>query len=406
MKTFSWVKIGLFNFMIVSVLGILMRYKIAFSFPFLNQKYLQLSHSNFALLGWVSFILMALMIDIVQKQLSVQEIKRFKMILIAMLIACYGLMISFLISGYSLTTILLQFLNIAVTIVFCFQFYISLNKLPYFESKYWFYASLLFYIISNLGTLYLSYMMASKNIDQHYYLGSIYWNLHFQYNGWFFFACMGLFIHFLNKKSIIIKPINKVFWIFFICCIPNFGLSVLWLKLPLIIYLIIVLASVLQFFGLLILIKSIWKDKIFSKISGIKINKILLYYVSVALIIKFILQLGSTIPSVSHFAFGFRPIVIAYLHLVLLAFTSVFIVMYIHLNFIKESSIIFKRGIYITIVAIFLNELVLAFQGILSIGYVNVPYANEALFIASILIFIGLLFMFFSFKNSRLQQIS
>lgn len=406
MKISTWVKIGLFNFMIVSALGVLMRYKIAFSFPFLNQKYLQLSHSNFALSGWVSFILMALMINVIQKQLSIQEIKRFKMILIAMLFSCYGLMISFVINGYSLTTILLQFFNIGVTVVLCIQFYFSLKKLPYFDSKYWFYASLLFYVISNLGTIYLSYMMASKNIDQHYYLASMYWYLHFQYNGWFLFACFGLFIHFLNRKSIIIKHINKVFWILFICCIPNFGLSVLWLKLPLALYILIVITSVLQFLGLLILIKSVLKDKIFSKISTVRINKILLFYISMALIIKFILQLGSTIPSISQFAFGFRPIVIAYLHLVLLAFTSVFIVMYIHLNFIKEPSNLFKTGIYISIVAIFFNELVLAFQGILSIGYVNVPYANEALFIISILIFFGILLQLIAFKNSSKLEMS
>jgi hypothetical protein len=44
--------------------------------------------------------------------------------------------------------------------------------------------------------------MVTKNIHQNEYLASIYYYLHFQYNGWFFFACMGLLFSMLNLKSV------------------------------------------------------------------------------------------------------------------------------------------------------------------------------------------------------------
>lgn len=56
----TWVRICIFNLMIVAVLGSLMRFKIAFEFPFFVQKNLLHSHSHFALFGWISFILMIL----------------------------------------------------------------------------------------------------------------------------------------------------------------------------------------------------------------------------------------------------------------------------------------------------------------------------------------------------------
>lgn len=51
-----------------------------------------------------------------------------------------------------------------------------------------------------------------------------------------------------------------------------------------------------------------------------------------ALSLKFLLQLGSTYPPLSTLAFGFRPIVIAYLHLVLLGVITIFIIGYIVAN--------------------------------------------------------------------------
>ena len=60
-------------------------------------------------------------------------------------------------------------------------------------AKNWFKAAIFFNVISSIGTFYLAYMMASKHFVQDLYLSSIYYYLHFQYNGWFIFACIGLF---------------------------------------------------------------------------------------------------------------------------------------------------------------------------------------------------------------------
>lgn len=50
-KYFRYSVISLF---IVAVLGTLMRYKIAFSFPYFDQKNLLHAHSYFAFSGWIS----------------------------------------------------------------------------------------------------------------------------------------------------------------------------------------------------------------------------------------------------------------------------------------------------------------------------------------------------------------
>ena len=121
--------------------------------------------------------------------------------------------------------------------------------------------------------------------------------------------------------------------------------------------------------------------------------KTLFLFVVIAFSIKLFLQLGSTIPLVSKLAFGFRPIVIAYLHLVLLAVVSVFLLAYMHtLGLMRQNSFsIFGMAFFVA--GVFLNELVLAVQGIASFSYIPIPLANETLFYISLQLISGSLLL-------------
>ena len=63
-----WLQFSLANLFIVALLGLLMRYKIGFAFPFLDQKHLQHAHSHFAFAGWISHTLIVLMIIFLEKK--------------------------------------------------------------------------------------------------------------------------------------------------------------------------------------------------------------------------------------------------------------------------------------------------------------------------------------------------
>ncbi|MFZ4799647.1 MAG: hypothetical protein ACOYMA_19295, partial [Bacteroidia bacterium] len=116
--------------------------------------------------------------------------------------------------------------------------------------------------------------------------------------------------------------------------------------------------------------------------------------------VKFTLQLGSTIPFVSTLAFGFRPIVIAYLHLVLLAFISIMLLLYLFSTQLLSHS---KLGIIALVcfaIGVFLNEFVLAIQGVASFSYTVIPFANTILFIIALSLLLSAFFLFIiNFKN-------
>jgi hypothetical protein len=390
--------------LIVASLGVLMRYKIGFDFPYFSQKNIQHAHSHFAFAGWITHALYVLMIHFVLKKLPLTDTKNYKRIIIANLICSYGMLFSFSYNGYSTLSIILSTITIIIACFFAFYYFKDLENVnDSTPSKPWFKAALLFNIISSVGTFYLAYMMASRNFNEHWYLASVYFYLHFQYNGFFIFSCLGIFFSECNSIFPQFKYDKVFFKLFYISFVPAYFLSTLWAKLPIWLYIIVVIAAFIQVFVWIKIIKAI---KTSLKLGGTTLNKFQIYlflFVGIAFTIKLLLQLGSTIPAVSTLAFGFRPIVIAYLHLVLLAVISVFILSYLYTFKLIEVNKLTTTAFGVFVIGILLNELVLAVQGIAAFSYIVVKYVNETLFGISLILLIGAFLMVFSQKRKLLE---
>ena len=401
-KTSFWIRFSIFNLLLVAFLGLLMRYKIGFEFPLLDQKSLQHSHSHFAFAGWVSHTLMTLLISFLQKHDLKNKIifKKYNSILIGNLICSYVMLFSFIIQGYGAVSITFSTLSIFASYWFAYVFFKDCKQIETKSTAVkWFKAAIFFNVISSLGTFALAYMMATKNIHQNEYLASIYYYLHFQYNGWFFFACMGLLLDYLKVTTSSNRIYSQSFILLFWSCIAGYFLSTLWLDLPLWIYIITAISAVVQVIIWYLLFKTIIKENksIFVNLPGYL--KYLIIFISLALSVKFLLQLGSTIPAVSELAFGFRPIVIAYLHLILLAIISLFLLFYVYANnfvVINKKTIL---GLILFSLGVILNEVVLGIQGVASLSYTLIPFINESLFGIALLLFTSILWTTFYSKK-------
>lgn len=405
-KTKFWLKISLLNLLIVALLGTLMRYKIGFSFPHFDQKHIQHAHSHFAFIGWVTHTLFVLMVYTVQKRNLALNVSLYNKLIILNLICAFGMLFSFAAQGYGLFSITFSTLSVFIGYVFSFRMFKDLKPLKDQPYANWFTAGLWFNMIASLGTFTLAFMMASHNFNQNIHLASLYFYLHFQYNGFFTFACIGLLLANLPVSELQQKNNNISFWLFFISCIPAYFLSVLWAKIPVWLFVIIILAAFTQMFAWIRLLKNLW-NVIFTNPTFGKIGRNLLIIVGMAITAKFILQLGSTIPSVSKLAFGFRPIIIAYLHLILLAIISVFLITYLYIYKLIAVNKMATAGLIIFVIGVYLNEIVLGVQGIASFSYTMVPYANESLFGITVLMVVGMAILIASqFKKQHNTPLS
>ena len=326
----KWLTISFLNLLLVAFLGFILRYKIAFYLPLSNQKYILHSHSHFAFSGWITQSLMVLLIYYLSLKIGEQVFKKYHLLLYANLICSYGMLITFIIQGYGFYSISFSTLSILVSIAFTIYFWKDLNRIKKKASSIlWFKAALSFGIFSSLGAFSLSYLMANKISDQNWYLASIYFYLHFQYNGWFLFAGMGLLS---DKLEFLIHERKKLYFIFIlfvIACIPAYFLSILWFPFPGSIYFLLIAAVLAQLIAWALMLKIFFKNKVQISKQLSPHGKTLLILSAIAFTIKLLLQSGSIHPDLSKLSYGFRPIIIGYLHLVLLGVTSIFILGYI-----------------------------------------------------------------------------
>jgi hypothetical protein len=174
---------------------------------------------------------------------------------------------------------------------------------------------------------------------------------------------------------------------------PTYFLSILWLKLPKTLHWIANISGILQLLVLFYFIQlyPVLKKNISLKIT--KTSKYLWIMASIAFIIKIVLQMLSIIPYLSHFAFGFRPVVIGYLHLSFVGIISFFILGYINEILRPTHKHVDGGGIVVFAIGFLIQEIVLMLQGLEAMEIEPFPHANIILFVCAALMAIGLMWI-------------
>lgn len=386
-----WAKIAVGNLLIVGVLGLLMRLKIVLPISWLNQQHLLHAHSHFAFGGWVTHALMVLVILVLSLQrgrMSPAE----RGLVLANLIAAYGMLVSFFLQGYGLYSIAVS--TIGVLVSYWFAIYVwrkAATSKADLLARNWFRTAVVFLAISSLGVFVLSYLMANNNMDPRKQLAAVYFYLHFQYNGWFLFACMGLLQQWLSRHGMMLRHSRSLFLVFAVACIPTYFLSILWWNMPIWLYWVLVAAALMQLGVWIFWFREILSRRRDMRLFTSRLIRFLLLVVGIAFSVKLLLQALSLIPELSQFAYGFRPIVIGYLHLVLLAVISLFILAYLISNgYLRENRWV-RAAVLVTVVGIFLNELLLGLQGLSGMLRIYIGSIPQVLALASGIICAGVL---------------
>ncbi len=397
----KWLRLSLFSLLAVSFAGVIQRYKIAFPLPFVDQRNLMHAHSHLAFAGWITQALMALMVYYLFKNSMPDAFKKYRWILYANLFSAWGMFVTFISGGFDFLSIAFSTLTVIVSYIFAVMYWVDLGRLKEKNiCHHWFKAALIFSVISSFGGFALAIMLATKVMHQMWFLAAVYFFMHFQYNGWFFFAIMGLLFEKLLLKNINPDSLKIIFIMLAAACVPTYFLSALWIPVPRWTYWLMVFSALAQVIAWIWIVMLIRKNISELKQGMTSLGKWLVILPLCALLIKFILQLFATHPALTKIAYEFHSIVIGFLHLVFLAITSLFILGYIVNNNLLIISKTAVRGIVIFTIGIILNELLLMSQGMAALFFKTVPFSNESLFVVAVIMFSGILFINLSQKKS------
>lgn len=401
----KWTRFALFNFLLLATVGVLLRYKILFPLPFVEQKHLLHAHSHFAFSGWVSLALYIAVIYILQP--SEKKLRQFEWVLVAQQMSSFGMLFTFPFTGYDTGSIAFSTASIFVSYAFAWLAIKEIigSNLKSIIRKFLI-TGLVCNIVSSAGTFLLAYLMATRNLQQDLYFGSVYFYLHFQYNGWFLFTIAGMF--FATVQQWITPANNKLlhrfFWLLLASLIPAWFLSLMWMRIPTWMYILAVSAAIIQLPALWYLLRFILTNG--KEFSGrlTTVAKWFWIIAGSAFVLKIIMQGLSAIPQLNTYAFGLRAIVIGFLHLVLLCFVSVFLIGW----FIKEKLLVLPNRIAIAAAWLFaagvlFNEVLLMLQGIMAMLSESFAGINYFLLLAAFILFTSLLGLFV-FQKTKLQQ--
>lgn len=397
----KWYTVALFNLVVLALLGLTLRYKINFALPLFEQANLLHAHSHFAFNGWIGFLLQVLIVD--EFTNDYKESPRFwNRFFIASTIVNYAMIISFAYVSYAFMSIVLSTLALWLSYAFAYKIY---KILPPLESKKvstkFVKGSLFFLLLSSLGPYALSVLIATKNADAYWSHNALYFLLHFQYNGWFTFAVLALLIKKLEASvAFNVKQARIFFLLLAATCIPSYLFTSLWHHRPFSITITIIITAILQTAALYFLWKLLRKN-MKSVYENLPLICRWLYSLAIsAFILKVLLQFFSVQPQLAQLAFGFRPIIIGYLHLIFLAFISMYLLAFMaDKKILSLSYRITSIGLITFAAGIIINEILLAIQGFADIYYLFLPKLNLILFANTFVLVAGAILLFIAARK-------
>ena len=364
--------VALAYFFLVGLLGVFLRLFYVTPIP-ANYRYVVHAHSHIALLGWAYIGLATLIYKCYFTE--VNKSKTYRNIFWFTNITILGMLVTFPFTGYALFSITFSTLFLVASYFFA---WFVLKHLPkQYKGTFSFKcirAALWYMVVSSIGPWAIGGIMATMGSTSIWYKLSIYFYLHFQYNGWFILALIGILFYILERNEL--KPQKGDFKSFFLLLnagiILSFFLSVLWVEPPVGFYILSAAGAILQvlaFYKLFLILKKLWpgfKQKISPFLD------LLFKLTGIFLAVKIILQLLTAIPYFANLSAIYTDFVIGYLHWTFLGVISIALFALLeYFQLLKVKKGVF--GLYFT--GFILSEILIFYKG--TSVWLGLPFINE-----------------------------
>ncbi|MGE5355891.1 MAG: hypothetical protein ACM3PT_06590 [Deltaproteobacteria bacterium] len=402
----SWFTAAFAFFLLIAFGGFIIRY-----LPF--QNYIDQSayynvlqfHSHTSFLAWVLpalmiFILHNFKIELFEKKSST-NIFFFFFYLTAFISG-----FSFIISGYSIFSIIILIVLLLISYVGLMKLYFCLNlKYSDYFSTFSIKTGIIFYFVSSLSTWVLPVLILTGMKKTPFYYYNIYFYLHFLFNGFITFFILSLFFDqtVKFKKEVRSKTFKKLLIIFATGTIFTYSGSLLWNKVHYIFNVFNITGSIMMLISL-IYFSSL--TKIYLRRAGIA-ERSFFIIAWISFFIKVILQTIQSFPYFAEASYLLKSqFIVGYMHLVTLGFISAFLLSYafrkgiLKTNFFNTiSSLVFILSLILSEIVLFSHGTLMLF-GIYSIG----PHFNSLMLIFSIPLCLAIAFLFYGLIKTRVPK--
>lgn len=356
----------------------------------LNFRHVLHSHSHLALLGWVYQALILLIIDTYIKK---ERQTRYRGIFIFNLSVVWAMTPAFIYNGYWWLSIAQSGLQMIGSYVFI-RMFLKDAKNENTKGIGFIKSSLFFLFLSTLGPWSMGPVMATGGSGSDLYYSLVYFFLHFQYNGFFFFALAGLALYYW-PGHLNLLAVKRSRLILFYSTLLSFLMSILFSQPPIWVFVLSIFSGAGLISGFILYLKSFTGKVIVNSTKRF----IILVLISFTFI-KLFLQFSGSFPAPALWVATSRNLVIAYLHFVLIGIISSGVIIGFYYQNLIRLNRISIAGFLLILSGLLIQEiiLILPYAGFIS----TLNFQSIILVVAASMMFLGGLVAMTSIKDHRL----
>lgn len=357
-----WFLLSLMFLTLAATIGALLRLIYVVELPWLVFKPWLHAHSHVAMLGW---LFPALLIALLRQDYRPAP-RGFHTWMTASQAFVAGMLVSFPVQGYGSVSIACSLAQMVVGYVLIVQVWRHTALWPAAGSRLLARLALLFQVVSTIGIWAMGPIMRSGLAGTEWYYWSIQWFLHFQFNGWFWFAAMAIGSRWAERHGVNVRLDRLTVLLWVIGTALTFALAVAWSeRLPVVIA-VNSLGVLVQAWAAWRTMRAMLRARLQVQVRTTRWMRITIGTMLIAMGIKVAAQTAVAIPAVTEIALTLRNYVVGFVHLNTLgAGTMVLLAFALERRWIDEARSITRIGLVLLIAGFALSELLLFGQGTL-----------------------------------------
>ena len=387
-----WFAIALLNLAIAATIGCVLRSIYIVEIPHVNFKPLLHAHSHVAMFGWLFIALMVFLLEDVDDRGSRRA---HRVLFILVQFAVVGMLVSFPVQSYGPASITFTTLHLLLSY--------ALAVMAWRGTRHWLAAgsrrlvriAVWMMVISTIGVWAMAPLLAFGLFGSELYYWSIQFFLHFQFNGWFWFAAMALGARWAERQGFALRIDRLTMGLWIVSAVLTYALAIAWSEPLPAVFATVAVAVALQVwaawrtFGILRRMHNVAYDRI------PQAARILIGVALVSMAMKVLVQASVAIPSVAIMALTIRHFVMGFVHMNTLGVMTMLLCSYAILSGwfdLKRGAI--RWGLGLLVAGIITSELLLFVQGgFFWIGLGMIPGHYVHLFAASFLMPMGVVLL-------------
>ena len=358
----SWFLLALMFFACAASIGAMLRLIYVVDIPWLIFKNWLHGHSHVAMLGWVFPALLIVLFG--------QDDRRFPrgfavwMTLSQALVA--GMLTSFPVQGYGEISIACSVMQMIVSYVLIGLAWHHTRHWPQRGSRLLVRLAFIMQLVSTLGIWAMGPIMTSGLAGTEWYYWSIQWFLHFQFNGWFWFAAMAIGSRWAERHGVQVRLDVFTTMLWALSALLTFALAIAWSERNPPVFAVNSLGVLLQCWAAWRTLMAMRMARVQAHVKTTRWMRIMIGVMLVAMASKIAVQSAVAIPAVATMGFTIRNYVIGFIHLNTLgAISSLLFAHALMQGWLDEQRKVVRLGLTLFIMGFAGSELLLFGQGTL-----------------------------------------